>query len=162
MDIRETLQSHPRAVVVIVVLCLGLVAFTMTRTKEPSRTSGVGSEYFLDLGSGELFSVPLGAIPPVGAPSGKPGVRAYVYSCGKCSTKERFIAYVEQYSATDKQTLEAPRTTEVQLAGVILPQVAAVPASGADPDWIDSKMPRAADIQTIKDCNGPPARRCSP
>ena len=72
-------------------------------------------DWFYDLNSGQLFAGPIGAIPPIDAPSGPQpdgtpaGVRARVYSCHHCSPADRTIAWLETYTVEHRDILRGPQ-----------------------------------------------------
>jgi hypothetical protein len=71
--------------------------------------------YYYDLNTGQLFSGPINAIPPIETPSGKTpagenaGVKAYVFSCGDCAdASQRYIGWMEKADAMAKKMIENP------------------------------------------------------
>jgi len=95
-----------------VVLVASLVAIYWQATKSPLPPMPT-REWYYDLNSRQLFPGPVGQTPPIAAPSGSAtdgspaGVRARVFTCGKCSQSERFIGYLETYSSEMKQRRQA-------------------------------------------------------
>lgn len=79
-------------------LTMAVVGYS-TMPRAARATTGPTVWYY-DLNTGFLFKAPE-RIPPIDAPSGltddgKPaGVRAYVFTCGHCGTKDEFIGWIE-------------------------------------------------------------------
>lgn len=81
------------ASLVVIVLAL----FYIFAGSSGGRSRSPGSVYFYDSGTGELFSAPRESTPPIVGPSGEEAWMAYVFTCGSCSKKERFIAFLEKF-----------------------------------------------------------------
>ena len=141
-------------------------------------------EWFYDLNSQKLFSVPIGKTPPIDAPSGPgrdgtpAGVRAYVYSCGTCSESERFIGYLESYPPQVKQRIEQ---REAQMRAGQPPEI---PSSPADvdldmdirtglasvvrrpdqPEWVSIRSDAGKKLisEALQRCGGKPPTACPP
>lgn len=83
---------------VVWLLTMAVVGYS-TMPRSARATTGPTVWYY-DLNTGFLFKAPE-RTPPIDAPSGltddgKPaGVRAYVFTCGRCGTKDEFIGWVE-------------------------------------------------------------------
>ncbi len=140
---------------VLTVLLGALFALLWQLKPQPTPKTFTGDWYY-DLNTNQLFPGPLGAIPPIAAPSGPladgtpAGVRAHVYGCGDCSEARRAIAYLETYSAESQQRLRQLRQAKfgIESAGANR-QLAARPDDGAllvgeaslvkrptDPEWV--------------------------
>lgn len=108
MDIRNWINQHSMMVTVVM---LAVIALSVTAILWPGggRSRPLRRPiYFYDLGTGSLFVAPNTEVPPITAPSGKMGVRAYVYSCGDCGDEaQRFIGYLETYTPEAQRTMLA-------------------------------------------------------
>lgn len=167
MGLRETIQEKQAVVAIVAVVLIAVGVFLM-RGSERGKTSGIRYIYFYDLGSNELYATGLQTRPPAPAPSGSQGVKAYVYSCGKCTPSQQFIGYLESYSERDRQMLERggdmPSDQAANLAAAIVPQVAAEPDKGAEPQWVPASTAEGRKITEAPStrCDGIPARVCNP
>lgn len=86
-------------VVIAVVLALAVVLYFVLTADPPRGTprSARTQMWFYDTDTKQLFPGPAKERPPIAAPSGKEGLRAYVFSCGACTEDEWFVAYLEKY-----------------------------------------------------------------
>lgn len=102
MNVRQWLRDNPNAAAVVVALLLaGAIGAMVLQTRDLSEPQA----YFMDLGTGELFTHPRHAVPPVPAPSGDRGVRARLFSCGACEPNEWF-GYLETYTEQARRLYE--------------------------------------------------------
>lgn len=93
--------------VVVLILSLGTIILSQGG-RAPVRPVDV---YYYDVGTGDLFQEKNTLIPPISAPSGKPGVRAYVFACGDCGDdSKRFIGWLEMYTPDAKRIMTSPPT----------------------------------------------------
>ena len=169
-----------------VVLVVSVMAI-FRQARGPSLPSLPTSEWYWDLNTRQLFSAPLGQIPPITAPSGASkdgslaGVRAHVFGCGDCSEAKRFVAYLETYTPEVKQRLlefrensrskERPRAgPELNMGDVMIDTnlrmgTATVVKRVDDPDCVPMKSEEGQRIvqEALRRCGGKDvARPCSP
>lgn len=171
--------------VVVLAIALGVV-FWM------NRPPGLPDYYYYDLQTGDLFSVAsaeTSARPveeAVSAPSGAEGVRAYVYSCGRCTESERYIGYIEGYSEEAREARqqmqgayggveEGPAAIEdvpaarrsmrpAQLEQMIR-QGRLIAKASTSPQWFPAESPQAREIMiaALNPCeDGTPPKQCHP
>lgn len=93
-------ESSRRNGALILAAVLLVLAVSITVMRRPAR-SGAGY-WYMDVRNGELFAVAGHELPPVPAPSGAEGVRAYVFGCGSCEPADRVIAYIEKFTDEGK------------------------------------------------------------
>ena len=75
----------------------------------PQRAARVVDVYFMDTADGSLFVGKSDELPPIVAPSGKDGVRAFVFACGDCGDESaRFTGWLETYTPEAKKAIETP------------------------------------------------------
>lgn len=146
MGLRDWVNEHPSAALIAAVAILLLsLGWLLTRTSSSYRPRSSGY-FFYDLGTGELF-VAQAAIPPIDTKSGEgQGVRAVVFSCGKCQDKStRFIGWLERYTPEARALMlkpPAPNDGGPDAADHVTwridagHQLAAPPEPGADPRWV--------------------------
>lgn len=104
MSIRDALLKNPAVAASVAIGLLavagGAVYWSVNSGGAPVPTQS----YYYDLGTGETFVGPKGAMPPITTPAqkakndtGRPlGVLAHMYACGSCSSqKDQFIGYLE-------------------------------------------------------------------
>ncbi len=92
-------------VVLPVLACVGFGAlYYVLRTSFPPPASPITQVFYYDIMTGKLFPGPLEEYPPIATPdksvlaNGSPaGVKANVFSCGKCDASQWHIGYVETY-----------------------------------------------------------------
>ncbi len=109
-SLRQWLNQNSMIVTIItvVVLVMSIAAIFMT-TRPPALIAM--PVYMYDVEANQLFSGSSDDIPPIAAPSGKIGVRAYVFSCTDCSVEsERFLGYLEMYTPEAKTRLQRAAT----------------------------------------------------
>ncbi|MFG0249180.1 MAG: hypothetical protein ACF8OB_09865 [Phycisphaeraceae bacterium JB051] len=109
MNLREWMNQNSAVVtiiaVVLLLVSLGVIIMTLT----PQRAARVVDVYFMDTSDGALFIDKSDQLPPIVAPSGKDGVRAFVFSCGDCGDESsRFIGWLETYTPEAKKAIETP------------------------------------------------------
>jgi len=87
MGLRETINQNSAVVtvgaVVLLIIALGVTVCSISGGGTSATGPGVGQQWFLDEGTNKLFAAEADAVPPIQAPSGKDGVRAYVFTCDK-------------------------------------------------------------------------------
>lgn len=88
MGVREWLNNNPGAAVgsVTALLLVALVVLFWSWGGSSQRAAA----YYWDLEDGVVFTARPGQEPPIEAPSGGPGVRAQLYTCGECTPAEWF------------------------------------------------------------------------
>lgn len=143
---------------IVGVVVLALAALLIGRAITGGRVQGKApeAEWFYDLKTGELFTASAKNIPPIAAPSdpgAAAGVRAYVFSCGACDEAERQVLYLETYSEDARAAMEQINTlTDVQPSAPLESRVerghyvAAVPATGDEPQWVLTVSPRGQEL----------------
>lgn len=109
MNLREWMNQNSAVVtiiaVVLLLVSLGVIIMTLT----PKNNLRVVDVYFMDTADGSLFVDKSDKLAPVVAPSGKDGVRAFVFSCGDCGDeKSHFVGWLETYTPEAKKAIEAP------------------------------------------------------
>ncbi len=76
---------------------------------QPQRGARVVEVYFMDTADGSIFTDKSDQLPPITAPSGKHGVRAFVFACGDCGDEaNRFVGWLETYTPEAKKAIETP------------------------------------------------------
>jgi len=112
------ISGNPRAAIGVALIILAGSLGVILKLVVPHSQAGPVDAYFYDVGSGELFTASNGNVPPIEAPSGKEGVKAHVFSCGDCGDPDqRFIAYLEKYTAEYKQKLREEQLVPASLQG---------------------------------------------
>lgn len=135
---RKAINNNSPVVMVVAVVVLaaaiGFIWFSMQKpTYEPQPV------YFYDLGSGELFEGMSNDVPPIASASGADqGVRAHVYSCGSCADpSQRFIAYLETYSADAKAAMSGEATDDLMMDPSVMDEGHLVKRVD-DEEWVSS------------------------
>ncbi len=133
-----------KVTVAALVLIVGIGLIVVRGAGGPDRRGAPApqSNYFYDLGTGELFTQPVAALPPVTAPSGGEGVRAFVFTCGECTPSQLVVGYLQRLNekaievsgrlAQVEDTKRQALYTDIQ-GGTF---VAAPPAAGEQPRWM--------------------------
>ncbi|NQU09158.1 hypothetical protein HQ590_00080 [bacterium] len=144
-----------------IVLIVSIMFIWRSARRPPATTR----TWFYDLNTDQLFPAPLGAVPPIAAPSGPQadgapaGVRAYVLGCGGCDASQRFIAYLESYTEEARTRLDRAHETdptEVVLsqydesAGILVRQ----PTAG---EWVERSSPAGQQVLADGTANRCPA-----
>lgn len=152
MSIREAFQDKPIVAVVVVLVLIGAAVVIAGRgsgdVPPPPVASGL---YFFDLDTGETFTAPVDAVPPIDAPSGAArGVLAHVFACGDCATAAHAVLYIE--TVDGDPALQTSR------------RVALPPKPGEKPNWLQATSPQSAPVtsQFLTHCGGARAERCNP
>jgi hypothetical protein len=137
MGIRETISQNPMIGIGIVVIAVGIVAWTMMPSS-PKPGNNVSQTYFYNLESGEIVMMPTGTLPPATTESGQQAVQAHVYSCGDC-TADQWFFYLETLTEEAKAALESVGEDDDPTFALQADQmgrmVAEAPAGGGDPQW---------------------------
>lgn len=164
-------RNRPVAIVVALVI-LGGAGYLIWQTVSGGNTGTVtftGSNWFYDVGSGELFTAPANQHPPIAAPSGSEGVRAIVYACTSCDDEaQRGIANLFKYTDEAQQRLvDAGSRASAQLIDEVSREgrlIAFVPKDGDEPQWIGMDHPHAMTVleQINAVCGGNAGIICSP
>lgn len=162
MSMQETLQQNRTAVIIGTVIVIGLAWVFIGRNLLGGRPQSYqGARYYLDLGTGELFSNN-SVEPPITAPSGQSGVMARVYSCGSCEDAgQRFIAYLQQYSEDARAALKQPPERRTPFAVQEGTMVSAY-KEGSSPQWVSLASPAGVQIQDTPLSRCETARECFP
>lgn len=143
-------QKYPAIGAVLALVVIAVAGTIIVRSQQGSTVVAPDQAYFYSLQSGELFSSSYDNLPPVQAPNGGEGVRAYVYSCATCDVQNQFTAYLETYPAEAKAKLKAAKASKnYNEAGEIMTatrQIAALPESGSEPEWFNAASPKAQSL----------------
>ncbi len=108
--LRTILDENPTVAIIgtVVVLVASLAAIAYTVWPQPAIQPV--DVYFYDVDANQLFTASNNDLPPIKAPSGGMGVRAYVFACNDCDDPDdRFVAWLEMYTPEYKQALRNPR-----------------------------------------------------
>lgn len=110
MNLSELTERHPKAVALTAVIVLAIALGLVLARGGGARTHGPrDAVYYVDLQTRQLFTA-REQLPPIAAPSGGQGVRAYVFGCGGCDEAQRFTAYLENYTEEARAALEESRS----------------------------------------------------
>lgn len=109
--VREWMDKNSAAVTIAAVLILVIALLNLYWCGDEGGSPGEAVDtYFWSVDKQELFLAKNDQIPPITAPEGGVGVRAYVYSCGDCSdAQSRFVGYVERYTDEYKDAMKKVR-----------------------------------------------------
>ncbi len=109
---RQWLNENPRAAgavaVAVVAIAAGAVVLTTMRSAAQQR------EYFWNIDTGEVERVAYGQHPPIFNEQGHQLVRAYVYSCGRCTPQQWQVLRLERYP---RAVLDRIRRLEAEAPG---------------------------------------------
>lgn len=106
--VRKFLNQNSMVVTIITLMVLvgsiaAILMYNRPTVYEPMEV------YYYDLDTNELFEGMSDDIPPVTAPSGGYGVRAYVYTCSSCTDPDAlFIGYLEMFTREAKEMMNRP------------------------------------------------------
>ena len=134
------------AIVAVIILIVAVVMIAKSMSGGSAVQGGDTDAFWYDTGSKELYGGPHD-IPPLKAPSGSDGVRAYVFASTSCDKAgDRFISHLE--TNPDREAHLNARSIEerVALAG------AQMIRREADADWVtaDSDEGRAILQETFE------------
>lgn len=170
MGIRESLANRPVVGVGVAVILVGIAAIVLARGINGQPRYGEDGLYYYNLETGELFVGAVDALPPIDAPTGGQGVRAYLYSCESCAGSPDEIVYLETYTETARQLAAMRNDEEKQLTPMQISQmqggirVAPRPDDGQEPQWVAANTDDGRALvdapQTL--CSGKRGQRCSP
>lgn len=142
-----------KLVIAAVALLVG-VGLIVARGGGPDRRGVPGPEahFYYDLDTGELFTESVTRTPPITAPSGGEGVRAFVFTCGQCASSQLVIGYLQKLSgqaieATDQLTNvdeDKRHPLYAQIQGGTF--VAVAPEAGQPPRWLPAVSPESKAI----------------
>jgi hypothetical protein len=107
----------------------------MIQPQPPShRTVAV---FFMDTADGSLFIEQSDQLPPIKAPSGKDGVRAFVFSCGDCGdASQQFIGWLETYTHEAKKAIETPADPKTGMDNYEVVENGHMVASPESKQWV--------------------------
>lgn len=152
----------------VVVVIVAIAGFILIRSNGGSEALG---SWYYDLGTGELFVGPDSAIAPIEAESGvNQGVRAYIYTCGDCSSEQRKLIYLSKMTEEAKQALStsiAQPGVESEATRIVDEgeRVAMPPQNpGAPVTWVAATSPQGRSIMAALRtmCNGSIGKPCLP
>jgi hypothetical protein len=105
MSIRAWIDNHKGIALLVPLLVVAAAVGIYLYLSKPNAPSLPTKAYFYDLEAKHLFTADRAKVAPIANPAGKEGVgvRAYVFSCGRCENEsERFVGYLETFSAEGK------------------------------------------------------------
>ena len=163
----------------ILVACVSLVvvaAVVVPRLlPDPPAPRTFAPAYFLNVSTGELEALPSNRIPPFrkdeGGIGGQTMVAAHVMSCGSCNKSEQFIAYIERFGGSTRQTLErllanprGPSDVDQITAAMDVPPTDREIADPDEREWVPHGSAEADDIRAAarERCDGRSPRPCLP
>ncbi|QDU34214.1 hypothetical protein KS4_22790 [Poriferisphaera corsica] len=181
MGLREKIDQNPNGAAIVAVAVLvvaGLVIAMQMGIFGGAASGGTREAYFLDTGSGMIYRAGAGEMAPIKAPSGKDGVRAYIYSCNECAddyaelnadtikTEGAFLAYTERLHPKMKAKLEKARASgadpmmiemQIMQGGMQYGNVTAT-------KWVGANSPGGYQVvsQATQQCAGERAKQCVP
>lgn len=140
-------ENKPLAIGLIVVILAAAVAIGVINMQEESHERPQ-LNYYYDLNTKLVFDGPHDLIPPIDAPSAKPGpdgrgagVRAYVFSCTDCKDKStHFVGFLETYSEQAKAKMNDPNATEAETTASIKRE--------DDEGWAVASSPEGQKVRT--------------
>ena len=104
----DFLERWPKTSVAVTAAALILAVVSLANYFIRGNQRPKGDLWFYDIKARRLFPASDLGVPPIDSPSGPgTGVRAQVFSCGECTEKERFIAYLETLTPQGKELVEA-------------------------------------------------------
>lgn len=157
MSLRDRIAGN-RIIVGIGALGLIVVAGVLFVARGGAQSKHLDAIYFYNLESGELFTQPIGTLPPVDG-----GVRAFVYACGECSEQNRFISHLITMPAEAKAALDAGNVDDPGTFVGMNQQIAAYNDAN-ELEWLPRHSPQGeaiADAPATR-CDGKPAKQCRP
>ena len=108
MKIRDFLNNNATSVTVVAVIILVVVLSFMFSGGNDGTLAPPEGDYYWDLNDWQLIKVDLGSIPPVETESEgeqPAGVKAIIWSCGKCTPQDWKIVWVEKYNPDVKRKI---------------------------------------------------------
>ena len=165
--LRNWIADHAGLSIILVgLLLLATGIYTAWRWGDPHPPDPVSEAWYYDLSDGTLFAATAAQIPPIDSPSGSgQGVTAHVYTCATCSEQDRWIAYLETWSAEAKDLIEAARRGE-RIAPAHYGEVTTeghLAKRPSDTAWTRFDLLVPPIEQALRtQCNGRPAQRCLP
>ena len=169
--LRNFLDENPTVGLLAALIVLGgslaAIAFFIFGNKQGGTVVDI---WFYDVDAKQLFVAKSNDLPPIQAPSGGPGVKAYVFACNDCNDPDdRFIAWVEMYTPEYKDILlnPPPMDPENPDAGIDLSRIMDEGQLVAKPDsnkWTPSTSERAFALMSGLEerCNGQIPKTCLP
>lgn len=170
-DFSELMRQYQAVVLGVcgVVLVLAAVIAFTGGGSSTAQSLNETDVWFYDLESKEWFIASSHDVPPITAPSGGVGVRAFVYGCGDCSEPNRFIGYLARYTP-DARPLMAEY---IQRAGAgdpdaeLLLEQAQAGLEITSPDTLEWRLASSSDAHEVfgayaERCGSQPRVACSP
>lgn len=105
MSVRDWLNNNSTVVTAAAICVLVVALGVMLLTQRGPGPGALRDAYFWDLETQEPFVASITEVPPIEAPSGGRGVRAYLYTCGEC-TPEEWFGHLETYTEEAKEYYE--------------------------------------------------------
>ena len=138
--------NNPVLVVVAVVILIvaGILIFTnLSRSPDVPHNA----RNYWDEGDSKLYPYDGNEFPPVKAPSGGEGVRAYVFSCSDCNDKgTRFLGYVQKFTPEGRADL-LKAFEENNLTDRIAAFEQSLIRHPDETDWYEKGSPEGLEIQ---------------
>lgn len=175
-SVRQFLNEHPPVVLVGLVVAAALFIWTML----PASTEAIRhipTAYFYDLNTGELLILAADTEEPFETKSGPnhgrlAGVRAHVFTCGRCTEDERFVGWLEMpdHAKSEPVIDETAKPAKIDRAGESPPEPSRILIrSESDPIWVpyhsragrrirDQVERRCGENQSVRYCS-PPTKR---
>lgn len=97
MSMREWVNNNSILVTSMTLVALVVALGAVILQQRAPAYRGPSEVYFWDMETDEPFAASIESVPPIEAPSGGRGVRAYLHSCGECTPGEWF-GYLETHT----------------------------------------------------------------
>lgn len=148
MRVREWMNNNSVVVTilaaVILVAALGLVVMQFQ-----GPTYVPPNVYYWNLDTNEVFVQRADAVPPIQAPNGGEGVRAYLFSCGECSP-DQWFGYLQKFDEEGKRLQEQGEVLLEEEDHLLV-------RSLEGGDWVpifSAEGTRIHDVITTRECDG--------
>lgn len=154
--------KNPVVAVIAVIILLVAVFFIFKQMGLGGGGYGSAKDaYWYDVDTGELFGH-AAVLPPIEAPSGGEGVRAYLFACNDCDDKsDRFIGYLERYSEEGRRILKEEQDKGNPMARALAMEGAEI-RRDTDEEWLPAMGDdgKALRQEPQTKCGGKPAKQC--
>ncbi len=115
-NVRRWLNRYSTVMTIVAIAMMLTALAIIFTTMKPAESPSDVPVYFYDLNTGKTFVARSDRVPPIEAPSDfefggdLSGVRAHVYSCGRCTDdSERFVGWLETYTLEAKFQIQSTR-----------------------------------------------------